>query len=271
MNIYYKNNKNQVIYLSKWPIMLQNPEELYNYKWDYETKNNRISSFESEVQEKSLELSFFADSKEEFEKIFNGLYEITEYDIVQEIPGKLYINEQYMNCYIISEEITTFDYEMESIDTKIKVVTDEPKWLKGTMFTFRPLKRLNANLDYEYDYEYDYMADRIIDSFENNSAFPCEFRLVIYGSCVFPSVFIGGHEYSLSITLEDNEYLVIDSIQKTITKYENDGTEDNIYNYRSRDSYIFEKIQNGTVSVLSDGEFGFDLTVFEERSKPKWT
>ena len=40
---------------------------------------------------------------------------------------------------------------------------------------------------------------------------------------------------------------------------------------RNRDDYIFEKIPSGSNDVSWDGAFGFDVTLLEERSEPKWT
>ena len=50
-----------------------------------------------------------------------------------------------------------------------------------------------------------------------------------------------------------------------------DGTITNVFNLRSRDSYIFDKIAPGMSSVTWDGNFGVDITLLEERSEPKWT
>lgn len=124
---------------------------------------------------------------------------------------------------------------------------------------------------YPFDYSYDYAVavnGRIIncDSVGNN-----EFRLLIYGQAVNPSISIGGHTYAINGEIDAGETLLIDSISKTITLTTKTGSNINWYDKRNRDSYIFEPIKPGNNSVLWSGAFGFDLTVIEKRSEPRWT
>ena len=71
--------------------------------------------------------------------------------------------------------------------------------------------------------------------------------------------------------VSSGEYLVIDSSEKTIMLVKGSGEKVNCFNKRSRDSYVFEKIPVGANTVSWEGEFGFDVTLLEERSEPKWT
>ena len=72
------------------------------------------------------------------------------------------------------------------------------------------------------------------------------------------------------MNVETNEFLTIDSVLKTIVLTKRDGSTENCFNYRNKDSYIFEKIPSGT-SNISSGNFNFEITLLEERSEPKWT
>lgn len=62
----------------------------------------------------------------------------------------------------------------------------------------------------------------------------------------------------------------IDSIAKTILLTKRDGTVENHFHQRNRESYIFEKIPAGSNIVTWDKTFKFDVVLFEERSEPKW-
>ena len=84
-------------------------------------------------------------------------------------------------------------------------------------------------------------------------------------------VYVSGHAYAVRGEVAEGEYLTIDSTNKTITKTAADGTITNVFNLRSRDSYIFEKIKSGNNAVIWDGDFGVDVILMEERSEPKWT
>ena len=55
------------------------------------------------------------------------------------------------------------------------------------------------------------------------------------------------------------------------TKNLGNGTMQNIFEKRAKDKSIFEPIPSGSLAVNWNGEFGFDFTVFKERSVPKWS
>ena len=97
------------------------------------------------------------------------------------------------------------------------------------------------------------------------------FKLVIYGAVTNPAITIGGHVYQVNCTVAAGEYLTIDSLTKKIFLTGSGGAVTNKFNDRNRDSYIFEKIPAGANAVAWSGSFGFDVTIYEERSEPKWT
>lgn len=125
--------------------------------------------------------------------------------------------------------------------------------------------------DYPYDYSYDYAVIASGRVIKCDSAGKNEFRLVIYGEAVNPSITIGGHKYAINGTIASGETLTVDSLKKTITLTTATGNQINWFDKRDRNSYIFEQIPPGNSAVIWSGEFGFDLTVIEKRSEPKWT
>ena len=96
-------------------------------------------------------------------------------------------------------------------------------------------------------------------------------RLKIYGEAENPSINIAGHIYAVNGRIQTGESLLIDSITKTIVLTTATGTKVNWFDKRNRESYIFEPIPSGINSVSYNGTFGFDVTIVEERSEPKWT
>ena len=98
------------------------------------------------------------------------------------------------------------------------------------------------------------------------------FIITIFGHVYNPTLYIGGHKYSVKVTVGENEYLTIDSMNKTIVLTKDNGEQINCFNDRDRDSYIFEKIPSGVSVVTSEHEvLQFNLTLLEERGEPKWT
>ena len=58
---------------------------------------------------------------------------------------------------------------------------------------------------------------------------------------------------------------------KKIIKYDNTGSEENVFDLRSRDRLnFFEKIPTGSQNVAWSGAFSVDITLLSERSEPLW-
>ncbi len=74
----------------------------------------------------------------------------------------------------------------------------------------------------------------------------------------------------MNIELFDNERLEVDSKEKKINIIKVNGDKVNVFNYRNRDSYIFELISSGIHYVSYSGLFNFDLILYSERSEPEW-
>lgn len=126
-------------------------------------------------------------------------------------------------------------------------------------------------LDYPFDYPYEYSIGQkeqniVCDTISSNA-----FRLTIYGAAANPSVTIGGHTYMVNGDVGAGETLVIDSLTKTITLTTATGSKVNWFDNRNRESYIFQPIPSGVNAISWSGSFGFELTVIEKRSEPKWT
>lgn len=94
--------------------------------------------------------------------------------------------------------------------------------------------------------------------------------MTIYGPVVDPIINIGNYPYKVDTTVEENEYLTIDGTKNTVERTLADGTIINEYNKRSFENSVFRPIPPGNNSVLWSGDFGWDITLYQERSEPKW-
>ena len=82
---------------------------------------------------------------------------------------------------------------------------------------------------------------------------------------------IGGIVRQAYITLEAGQHLFIDSRDKTVKRVFSDGAVLNEFDNRRRGrKSVFEPIAPGMNAVTWNNAFGFDLTLFIERSEPKW-
>ena len=68
----------------------------------------------------------------------------------------------------------------------------------------------------------------------NNSGFVgSNFKIIIYGAVVNPEIHIAGHTYEVKCEIGANEYLTIDSLDKTVVLKKSDGTTVNYFNLRN--------------------------------------
>ena len=252
-----------------------NYNDLRDYSWNYDTINNRISRCYRSMTGRKLPLIVKCDSDKKAVEVKNRLHELAEADIVAKIPGKVFVGDYYTIGYITASKKSNYLITKRLCYIELTLTREEPVWYLEQTHTFLPDTGssigIGGGTDYPYDYPYDYAISLkgkkiMCDSVENN-----DFRLLIYGEATNPSVEIGGHTYAIKGTIGKGETLLIDSMTKTITLTTATGAKINWFDKRGREEYIFEPIPAGQNTVSWVGTFGFDLTVIEKRSEPRWT
>lgn len=270
MNIYYLNHLNEKLYLDSENIILQY-QELFNYSWDVNTDNNKISSFSRETATIPITVTVTADTEEEYTDILHNFHNVIETDIISCIPGRLYIGDQYLTCYI-SGDIKQDAFMGVPIQVKnLTVMTDAPFWVRESMFSFQSGGVLSSNNKrYPGGYPYRY-ANGLGSTYVVNPHFTdANFLLTVYGPATNPMITIGGNSYLVNIILEEGERLEIDSREETITKVLLFGEKVNAFHNRKKGQPFFQKIPSGRLAVSWPGSFSWDLTIYEERSEPRW-
>jgi hypothetical protein len=272
----YKNHLGEVISFGKEGIYV-NENDLRDFAWSYTSKNNRISSFKKGVVKKTLKVVIACTSEADGIAKRNALFEVCEKDVLANKHGSFIIGGYYMRCFVIGSKKSEYLVNNQMMKVQLSIATDFPTWIKESTKAFRkssnPLspEAGGQNMDYPYDYAFDYAADVINQVLPNEDFASSNFRMTIYGPCISPQIYIAGHTYNVVTEIAANEYMMIDSVEKTIILVKKNGQKMNCFNDRSRDSYIFERIPSGTNAVAWEGDFGFDITLLEERSEPKWT
>lgn len=254
-----------------------NQNDLRDYSWSYDKENNKISAFKQTIVKKSVPIVIACQSENEGVEIKNKLFELCEKDVLAMQHGRLVVGNYYLKCYISGSSKTEYLYHKGYLKVTLTVVTDSPQWIKESIVTFRSSESETVresekrNLDFNVDFPYNYTSELYNKTLNNTGFIGTNFRLIIYGAVMNPTIYIGDHRYQVNYVVEENEYLTVDSIEKTITLTKQNGENMNCFNYRDRDSYIFEKIPSGNNAVRWNGNFGFDVILIEERSEPKWT
>lgn len=265
--IKYINHMNEVIEFGKEGIFV-NENDLHSFAWDIISKNDKISSFKKGITKKTLPVVI---KNAEGSAFRNRLFEVCEKDVIALKHGRLVIGDYYLKCYITGNKPSDYSTTKEYMKDSLTVQTDFPQWVKETTTSFNGSETtVGKNLDYNNDFAYDYASNMLNKKLNNGDFVPSNFRIRVFGVANSPEINIGGHSYSVNVDIAKNEYLTIDSVDKTIILTKMDGRTVNCFNLRDKESYIFEKIPSGTSEVSTSGSFVFDITLLEERGIPKW-
>lgn len=266
----YINHMNESLEFGEGKLFV-NENDLRDFSWDVTSKNDRISGFKKGIVSKSIPVILKCSSEEEGLKLRNRIFEVCEKDVLAVKHGKIIIGDYFLKCFVIDSKKSDYLIHNSYMKITVKITTDFPYWIKETSSTFNyGGGSSGTNLDFNRDFPSDYTSNLIGKTLNNTNFVATNFRIRMYGICENPAVTIAGHVYSVETTVSVNEYLTIDSVEKTVILTHADGTKTNCFNKRNRDSYIFEKIPAGVSNVSANGNFKFDVVLLEERGEPKW-
>lgn len=270
LKLYHTNSEGETLDFLELGIYITEMS-LRDYEWSYESENDIITKFTKGITSRTIPLAFYCD-KSKANEIKNTFFEHFEKDIVNFEKGYFQLNDYKFYCYITKNEKDDYLEQANLLKIDVEITTDQPYWVKETTYQFGTYNRLtDVGKIYSYTYDYTYgseigNANVALDDALND----CNFKMIIYGSVNSPEITIGGWLYAFNVTLSSNEYLVIDSKNKTAIVVDSKGNETNVFNKRNFDYSPFEKLKAGYSSVSWSGSFGFDIITYEERSEPKW-
>ncbi len=276
-DIYYIGAQNsEKLNLCQWPYMVTGGD-IFSSSYSEVEENDHIQNFERKVTDYTLNIEI--QSSKNLAQAVDKLMEITEKDIINVTPGRLYVGNSYLKCWLSGTNIGRWVNDLDSVSSDLTVRSDYPYWITEQEFHFFKQTQSGAGspwLEFPFEFPYEYGKVRNIQYIQNNSYTASGFRMVIYGPCIDPLIRINGHVYELKTTLYDGEYAVIDSStryskDRKIVKVKKDGTQEDIFNSRNKENDIWVKLPPGRSIVSWSGAFGFDVILFNERGTPRWT
>lgn len=200
-------------------------------------------------------------------------------DLASMTPGTLDFDGWSQRCYIAGIEAKAVTVGAAVVE--LEAVLLDGVWRKKDSYEFRPgagSGTVGIGHGYGYGYAYGYpYSEETSREIEVDSIVASPFRIIVYGPAVRPSVTVGGNRYQVSTDVPDGGYLLIDSIEGTVTKVAKNGYRTNalpdavLGGGVGSGSYIFEDIPAGTSAVSYDGSFGWDLEVYREDGAVPWT
>ena len=270
MEIKYINNSGNSVDLNKYPYKML-LSDLLDGEWSYESSNNKIDSFYKEIQSRSLKIDSHRNSGQSARSVQANLVDLFEADVVQNKRGRIYVDNYYMPCNIIKDKKTLWETNVV-VSSEFSLVTDYPYWIREKKITYERKQASDTGyLDYPYDYPYDYSPNDIAVYLENTEVMPADFKLVIQGPCENPQVTIGQNKCQIMATLSSYEYIVLNSMDRTIYKVSSTGTVTNVFESLNRNYENFAKIPQGKHIISINGTFKMEITMYMKRSEPRWT
>lgn len=250
--------------------------DLHTYEWipditelQYGAKVNR---FRKEASAYTIKLDA-GGSLSQRKEYLNQLHAAFDEDIHNKTPGRIVHGDYYVQCYVI---VSSTYAEDPYTSNELTAYCPYPFWIKDNTWNFaKPESTAAANefLDFEYDFPYDYASDQTGQGkIRNDGSGKANFKLTIYGGCSNPYIMVDDRVIGVNTVLGSDEYMIIDSRDNTIVRVTNSGSRINLYNNRIKTGVsVFDQISPGVHTVIWPGTFGFDLTIFEERSEPAWS
>lgn len=250
---------------------------VHSYEWTPKTTSQDIGvavyGFGKDPITYEITLTF-RGKPEERKKALNKITNSFEYDVAARSPGKIVFGNYSIECYIKAASNKVSSTNNSRTDCEISIYCPYPLWSQEETKSFYKSGSGGTSydyLDYTFDYAYDYSKPEAgtehwnINHYRSNG-----FKMVIYGACTNPRIVIEGNVYQVYDTLEEGEHIIVDSRKKTIYKYLTNGTNQNIFYKKASGNSIFTEIPSGEISIGWNGAFGFDITVYKERSVPEW-
>lgn len=269
MIVKYINSKGVEVNLNKPPYRML-VSDLLDYEWDVVESAETISGFQKSISQRSINIDIWKTKEKSSRILMNELTNIFETDIATGVPGKLYIDDNYLVCYIHKSEKSNWETKLMT-SCEYGLVTDKPFWITEITKPFsKGAGSASDALDYPHDYPYDHAPKVAIGSLTNDNYAAADFRLTIYGPVINPAVTIGENIYQVITEVKDGEYLVIDSQEQYVEQYDLKGNATNKFNSRVKQYQIYAQIPPGTHSIHWPGNFGLDITMYQKRSEPRW-
>lgn len=269
---FYENNNGKRVVFGEGGLYA-NYNDLRDYEWSYSDDNNIIGGFYKEPVKKSLPIVIIKNSLSERIAVRNSLFEVFESDILAGKKGRICIGNWYLKCWITAIENSSYLIHRDFTKADLTVITDEPFWIKEKIFSYRAVNvSASGGIDFPFDLPIDLQSSNVgQNTVSNSQIFPAAFKITVYGPSSNPVMIkIGGHTYQVNVGLNSGENLVIDSMNKTITKVLQDRAETSVMRYRYKKESVFEEIQPGQNELIWSGDFGFDILLYHKRSEPDW-
>lgn len=233
----------------------------YSSEWDYESIEKdfgiEINSFKKKAKIYNLALKLRGTIR----TIADNLEILTreaEIDILHKVPGRLYVGDYYTEGYFVSR---TSGPATEYCGREVTLCWLAPRsfWIKEVSYYVPPVD-IDGLLE----------INTVPASLENPHYTECDFLLKAYGPFDELFFYVNDNQYRVVTSCKDGEYLLLDTRNETIVKVDSSGNKTNAYASQVFTLDNFKKIPAGSNSIRYKRNYAIEITLFQERSEPKW-
>lgn len=245
--------------------------DLRDYAWEADTVNDRAVGFRRKPREFTLKAVMDGGTPGERDRATD----VFDYDVAAMEPGTLRVGSSEMRCWVTASSKDLWWFDGGYMCCELTVRADDPVWTREstTQFSRAAGDAEGGDLDFPHGYPHDWKSDDVSSSLTSPYGRPCAARITVYGPAVNPYVVIAGNRYQVDVTVPERGLLVIDGRARTITSLDEYGRSESAFarGVRSDGANVFARVPVGSSAVSWGGQFGFDVTLVEERSEPAWS
>lgn len=258
MIIRYVNNFGESVNLNEYPYKML-ISDIFDYNHEIISNENKIIGFTSEfISDRTVSVDVHRTKEKTAFQLVNALTDIFQKDILAGVPGQLYIDNWYLSCFFANREMDRWDTAV-IISLEYEVCFEKMAWIKEVSYYVPPVD-IDGLLE----------INTVPASLENPHYTECDFLLKAYGPFDELFFYINDNQYRIVTSCEEGEYLLLDTRDETIVKVDSSGNKTNAYASQVFTLDNFKKIPAGSNSIRYKRNYAIEITLFQERSEPKW-
>lgn len=125
--IKYVNSRGESLVFGEHGIYV-NENTLRDWEWEYNDTYGRIRGLRRKKDERTLPVQIWAENEVRGVAIKNRLHDITEVDVVAGSPGRLYVGDWYLPCYVVKSVKGEYLASKRSLAVTLTLAVDSGSW-----------------------------------------------------------------------------------------------------------------------------------------------
>ena len=230
-----------------------------------------ITEFKKDAAEYELKL-IFTGEEEKRKRYLDNFHSEIEKDIISKTPGRFQWEQWYADCYVISSSTYPGDKPNKTMNDVVLLVPGS-FWISEQSLAIYKSDTIpdSSGIIYDYTYGSAYGDSGLSVNFYNDHFIPCNFVLEAKGPLSKLEFAINENLYEINVSCAEGESVVLDTKERTIKVIDSYGNSWNAFGKQNFDFDNFAKIPAGENVISYNRSYDIYLTIYQERSEPRWT